>query len=533
MAIVPLPQFEADLAEHEAQQRLEQAARDAAPKTMVVRFGFMKMIGEFPYSGEIRPGCGSKIVVRTFRGVEIGEMLTSTCPNSGCSKSVSRKEMLQYIENSGGRDYPFTNRGEAIRVATQEDMDAQAKLEQSKHDLKMRARLAAEHSRAPLKIVEVEPILGGEVTTVYYASEDRLDTGALAREIANQFGPEHARVECKHVGARDEARLTADYERCGQYCCCKNFLKVLKPISMRAAKVQKATLDPLKISGRCGRLMCCLRYEDQTYTDLRKNLPNRKKRVGTPDGDGVVLSSQILTQLVLVEIETTGRRIAVPVEDLTEPAGPPGSRIEPPARRGRPVAGKTDDKPDTRSGTGRDARDRSDRSDRPDRSGRADRPARPERASSRPSDRDDDIPSLEDLAGDPIEAPRRDATRDDAHETDSATSPARKKRKRKRKRKPGERSEQQARPEDAQDGGPGEMPGLNASPNADPGAGPDAGPRDEPSGEQPQGAARKKRRRRKRKPRGPGSDGPNGDGPSGDAPSGDSQPGEAPRPGDS
>jgi cell fate regulator YaaT (PSP1 superfamily) len=80
----------------------------------------------------------------------------------------------------------------------------------------------------------------------------------------------------RHVGARDEARLTADYERCGQYCCCKNFLKVLKPISMKSAKVQKATLDPLKISGRCGRLMCCLRYEDETYEELKAKLPKLK-----------------------------------------------------------------------------------------------------------------------------------------------------------------------------------------------------------------------------------------------------------------
>jgi hypothetical protein len=82
----------------------------------------------------------------------------------------------------------------------------------------------------------------------------------------------------RHVGCRDEARLTADYEKCGQYCCCKNFLKVLKPVSMKSAKIQKATLDPLKISGRCGRLMCCLRYEDETYDELRKKLPKKKSR---------------------------------------------------------------------------------------------------------------------------------------------------------------------------------------------------------------------------------------------------------------
>jgi hypothetical protein len=92
----------------------------------------MKLVGEFPYDGTAKPGCGSKIVVRTHRGTEIGEMLTSTCPNSGCSKSVSRKEMLKYIENSGGRDYPFFTDGKVLRIATHEDIaQARPELEQS------------------------------------------------------------------------------------------------------------------------------------------------------------------------------------------------------------------------------------------------------------------------------------------------------------------------------------------------------------------------------------------------------------------
>ena len=123
----------------------------------------------------------------------------------------------------------------------------------------------------------------------------------------------------RQVGARDEARLVADYERCGQHCCCKNFLKVLSPVSMRSAKQQKQSLDPRKISGRCGRLMCCLRYEDQTYRDLKKNLPHKKTTVGTPEGPGIVVDSQILTQLVLVELEHDNRQVAIPLEDLSDP----------------------------------------------------------------------------------------------------------------------------------------------------------------------------------------------------------------------
>src|SRR5690606_9703159 len=225
MPIYPLPQFEADL---EADRRAYEALKP--PRSVVVRFGRMRMIGEFPYDGNAKPGCGSKLVVRTYRGTELGEMLTSTCPNSGCSKSVSRQEMLRYIENSGGRDYPFTTEGRVLRVATKEDLDRQAALEQDANRIRAEARRIVESMGLPMKIVEAEPILGGERLTLYYMSEERVDFRELVRVLGQEF---RTRIDLRQVGARDEARLVADYERCGQYCCCKNFLKVLKPVSMR------------------------------------------------------------------------------------------------------------------------------------------------------------------------------------------------------------------------------------------------------------------------------------------------------------
>lgn len=348
MPILPLPQFEADV---EADRKTYEALKP--PKTIVVRFGALKMVGEFPYDGEAKPGCGSKLVVRTHRGTEIGEMLTSTCPNAGCSKSVSRKEMLDYIQNSGGRDYPFTTEGRILRVATVEDLDKQSRLEQSRHGLKMEAKKLAEELRITVKIVDAEPILGEERITFYYHSEERIDFRDLVPKLSQHL---NARIDLRQVGARDEARITADYERCGQHCCCKTFLKVLKPISMRSAKIQKATLDPLKISGRCGRLMCCLRYEDQTYDELRKRLPKRKTRVGSPEGDGWVVDTQILTQLVLVQLEAEDRQVAVPVENLTPPKGaaPPPMQQQgggmPPQQAGR--GGRPGERPRTGTGGG-------------------------------------------------------------------------------------------------------------------------------------------------------------------------------------
>ncbi len=342
MPILPLPQFEADLEEdRKAYQKLK------PPTSIVVRFGLMKLVGEFPYSGDAKPGCGSKIVARTHRGVELGEMLTSTCPNAGCSKSVTRKDMLEYIENSGGRDYPFFNQGKILRIATAEDVSQQTAMDATRPRLVMEARRHVADLGLAMKVVDAEPILGGDRLTYYFASEDRVDFRELVSLLAAE---QRTRIDMRQVGARDEARLTADYERCGQHCCCKQFLKVLKPVSMKSAKIQKATLDPLKISGRCGRLMCCLRYEDETYDELRKRLPRKKSRVLTPDGWGLVMDSQILTQLVLVKLEETGAEIAVAVEDLDRDgaSGGGGGGGAAPAARGGGLPGAIEHDEDDR-----------------------------------------------------------------------------------------------------------------------------------------------------------------------------------------
>ena len=317
MSIFPLPVFEADADPHHrsAMSDEEIYERLAPPKTIVVKFGRLGYVGEFPYEGDAKPGCGTKLTARTHRGTEVVEMLTTTCDNAGCSKSVTRQELLEYIDNSGGRDFPFYTDGKILHVATVEELNKQTALDSNKtHYIQTCKRLIRELNLS-MKLVDVEPILGEELLTFYFMAQERVDFRKLVRDLAADF---KTRIEMRQVGARDEARLVADYERCGQHCCCRNFLKVLKPVSMKSAKIQKATLDPLKISGRCGRLMCCLRYEDQTYDQLRKNLPKRSKRVGTSEGPGVVLDTKILVQLVLVRLDHNEQQIAVPVEELID-----------------------------------------------------------------------------------------------------------------------------------------------------------------------------------------------------------------------
>ncbi|WP_432799301.1 PSP1 domain-containing protein [Poriferisphaera sp. WC338] len=304
-SITPLP-IMLEEEDRKAYEKLE------APKTIVVRYGYQKKIAELAYDGTAKPGCGSKVVIRTDRGTEIAEMLTTTCPNSGCAKSVTRKEMLSYIDRSGGKDFPFTSKGKVLRVATIEDMNEQSKLDNEKRGLIKKAHEHIAELDLEMKLIEVEPLLGAERVIFYYVAEDWVDFRELVKKLASEM---QMRIEMCQVNARDEARIVADYEKCGQQCCCKQFLKVLKPVSMRSAKVQKATLDPQKISGRCGRLMCCLRYEDKTYSELKKNLPPRKSVVEVEDGIGIVLDSQILTQLSLVKIGVNPPA-AYPIESL-------------------------------------------------------------------------------------------------------------------------------------------------------------------------------------------------------------------------
>jgi cell fate regulator YaaT (PSP1 superfamily) len=328
----------------------ERLTEPALPKTLLVRYGYLREIGEFPSDLTQKAPCGAKLVVRTDRGTEIAELLGTTCAGTPCPKTITREQLLAYIDKSGSRNYPFTEQGHVLRVATPQDLLEQSKLDENRNrDLTMARDLVRTHKLA-MKIVEVEHLLGGERILFYFVSEHRVDFRLLVRDLAHSL---HTRIELRQVGARDEARLAADFEKCGQHCCCRQFLKALTPISMRAAKIQKATLDPTKISGRCGRLMCCLRYEDKTYDELRKKLPKRNTRVATEKGDAWVIDGQILTQLVLCQYDD-GTREAIPLEKITafdrpKPVLPDGRIMQTPNDRPPMMAG---DQGQRRNGAG-------------------------------------------------------------------------------------------------------------------------------------------------------------------------------------
>ncbi len=298
---------------------------------VVVRYGRMMQLGLFDHDLDAAPAPGMKLVIETERGTELGTVVINVACDSPWS--IEDKSLEQYLADSG-KGYPFTRGGRVMRSANPQDINDQHHLDKSAADEAGFCREQIKALALDMRLVAVEHILGGERAVFFFTSESRIDFRELVRRLAGQY---HTRIEMRQIGARDEARLLADFERCGRQCCCREYLKLLRPISMRMAKVQKATLDPAKISGRCGRLMCCLRYEDKTYEEIRRKLPKRNTWVRTADGVvGKVIETQIITQLVRLGL-LDKRQIAVPNEEIVERdmAGPP--EPAPPAKPERSV----------------------------------------------------------------------------------------------------------------------------------------------------------------------------------------------------
>lgn len=277
-----------------------------------VRYGAMNWVGEFRAPPQTDLPCGSKVVIQSDRGIELGEQIRLTCPRAHVG--VGREQIRRYIDNSGGEFYRF-DAGKILRAASPQDCAEHERLNAHVHaDVQLCAQ-KTEELKLDMKVITAEHLLGGERIVFYFRSEGRVDFRELVRALAQHY---QTRIEMRQVGARDEARLIADYEVCGRECCCKNFLKKLRPITMRMAKLQKSTLDPSKVSGRCGRLRCCLRYEHEGYDELIRKLPRIGDTVGTESGPATVIDRQVLTQLVLVRGED-GRESCLPVAELLEP----------------------------------------------------------------------------------------------------------------------------------------------------------------------------------------------------------------------
>ncbi|MEU6412867.1 regulatory iron-sulfur-containing complex subunit RicT [Microbispora sp. NPDC046933] len=167
-------------------------------------------------------------------------------------------------------------------------------------------RLIKRHE-LPMKVVGVDYLDADNVYTVYFSAPHRVDFRALVRDLARNL---RARVELRQIGPRDEARLQGGIGPCGRDLCCATFLKDFEPVSVRMAKDQDLPVNPLRIAGACGRLMCCLKYEHPLYQEFRASAPRTGLAVDTPQGPGTVVGHNVPSDSVIVRLNEGGRRCA-------------------------------------------------------------------------------------------------------------------------------------------------------------------------------------------------------------------------------
>ncbi len=261
--------------------------------TYIVRHGAMRSLGEFEAGEGMTYARGQQVVVRTDRGLETGEVLTEATPRA-----------VQLIAEP--------TRGQLVRVLTAEDRDQCARLAEGERTEFESCRRFIGQRSLQMELVNVEHLFGGERIVFYFLAEKRVDFRELVKDLAREY---RTRIEMRQIGVRDEAKLLADYGDCGKPVCCNTHMAVMPPVSMRMAKLQKSTLDPSKISGRCGRLKCCLRFEQDVYEEFQQELPPPGARVLTAKGKGRVLAQEILARKVLVEFED-GRRVVVLADEI-------------------------------------------------------------------------------------------------------------------------------------------------------------------------------------------------------------------------
>lgn len=273
----------------------------------VVRHGVMRHLGVFATRGSDSYARGAQVIARTSRGLEVGEVLCEATEHAVASMDNPKN-------------------GQILREQNHDDVgELRRLLEQQEDEHKQCANHIAELD-LPMRLVDVEHIYGGERVVVYYLADDRVDFRQLVKNLAHEF---QTRIEMKQIGVRDEAKLLADYGDCGKPVCCNTHLSEMPPVSMRMAKLQKATLDPSKISGRCGRLKCCLRYEYETYQQLQKDLPPVGSEIITNKGRARVLAQEILASQLLIETEDMRRLTIDGADVLTVLKRGGGSRRKP------------------------------------------------------------------------------------------------------------------------------------------------------------------------------------------------------------
>ncbi len=244
-----------------------------------VRFKETGKVYYFDPGGE-KLSLGEKVIVETARGVECGDVAME-------NREVSDSAIVQPLRKM-------------VRRAVKDDLRRAAEnRRKEKSAFHICEKKIAERG-LEMKLVDVEYTFDNSKILFYFTADGRVDFRELVKDLAATF---RTRIELRQIGVRDEAKMLGGIGICGRPFCCGSFLGGFQPVSIKMAKEQGLSLNPVKISGACGRLMCCLKYEQEAYQDLLRSTPRVNALVATPDGSGVVVEQSLLTRKVTVRLD--------------------------------------------------------------------------------------------------------------------------------------------------------------------------------------------------------------------------------------
>ena len=236
------------------------------------------------------------VVVETARGIEFGHVVIGP-------KKIKEEEIVSPLKR-------------VLRIALNEDFDIHREnKEKAKEAIVICEKKVIEH-KLDMKIIDVEYTFDNNKVIFYFTADGRVDFRDLVKDLAAIF---KTRIELRQIGVRDEAKMVGGIGPCGKICCCAQFLGEFEPVSIKMAKEQSLSLNPTKISGLCGRLMCCLKYEQEAYEEILKDMPDVGQIAITPDGRGPILYTYTLKRKVKVKVrleDGTDELIQYKIDDI-------------------------------------------------------------------------------------------------------------------------------------------------------------------------------------------------------------------------
>ncbi len=263
-----------------------------ADKVVGIRF---RRAGKVYYfdPGDLELQVNEQVIVETSKGLELGKVVIA--PRQVLASEIN--ETLKPV----------------LRKAALEDIERARELEQKAEEVLIECGKMVAELQLPMKLLSAEYNLDGSRLTVLFSAEQRVDFRELVRRLTRQF---KVRLELRQVGSRDETKLLGGFGRCGRPLCCMSFITDFEPVSIRMAKDQDLPLNPVKISGICGRLMCCLGYENEQYRAMKEKMPRVGQQVSTPAGDARVVGTNPVKETVTVELETEAV-VELPLTDVS------------------------------------------------------------------------------------------------------------------------------------------------------------------------------------------------------------------------